>query len=126
MSSDAALAFASLWLTYLIRSLGAYLLLWFLCRLIHHPQLRFRLCGIFLGGMVAAWLGLLLLTSLSVPFRSDSTSSAIVSHLSWSWPLNRALAPPLATVLHRVSGVYGIIRTLLLLQFGPVFQHLRA
>src|SRR6266852_4478818 len=64
MSSDAALAFASLWLTYLIRSVGAYLLLWVLCRLIRYPQLRFRLCGIFLGGMVAAWLGLLLLTSL--------------------------------------------------------------
>jgi beta-lactamase regulating signal transducer with metallopeptidase domain len=126
MSSDAALAFVSLWLTYLLRSVGAYLLLWVLCRLIHHPQLRFRLCGIFLGGMVAAWLGLLLLTSLSVPFTSNSTSSAILSHSYWSWPLNPALVPPLATVLSRVPWIYVIILTLLLLQFCARFRQLRA
>src|SRR6266852_863780 len=116
MSSDAALAVASLWLTYLIRSVGAYLLLGVLCGLIRHTQLRFRLCGIFLGGMVAAWLGLLLLTSLSVPFTSNSTSSAIVSHSYWSWSLNPALVPPLATVLSRVPWIYVTILTLLLLQ----------
>ena len=126
MSSDAALAFASLWLTYLIRSVGAYLLLWVLCRLIRYPQLRFRLCGIFLGGMVAAWLGLLLLTSLSVPFTSNSTSSAIVSHSYWSWSLNPALVPPLATVLSRVPWIYVTILTLLLLQFCTRFRQLRA
>ena len=125
MSSEAALAFASLWLTYLLRSVGAYLLLWVLCRLIHHPQLRFRLCGIFLGGMVAAWLGLLLLTSLSAPFTSNSTSSAIVSHSYWSWPLNPALIPPLATVLSRVPWMYVTVLTLLLLQFCTRFRQLR-
>src|SRR5260370_25672116 len=76
--------------------------------------------------MDAAWVGLHVLTSFSVPFRSDSTSSAIGSHLSWSCPLNPALAPPLATVLQRVSWIYGIILTLLLLQFCTVFQQLRA
>src|SRR5712692_5813335 len=113
MSSDAALAFASLWLTYLIRSAGAYLLLWVLFRLIQNSHLRFRLCGIFLGGMVAAWLWLLL-TSLSVAFTSNSTSPAIVSHPYWSWPLNPALVPTLTTVLSRVPWIYMPILTLLL------------
>jgi beta-lactamase regulating signal transducer with metallopeptidase domain len=124
MSSEAALAFVSLWLTYLLRSVGAYLLLWVLCRLIHHPPLRFRLCGIFLGGMVAAWLGLLLLTSLSVPSASNSTSSAIVSHSSLSWRLNPALVPPLATVLSWVRWMYVTIFTFLLLQFCTRFRQL--
>src|SRR5260370_1588080 len=99
MSSEAALAFASLWLTYLIRSAGAYLLLWVLCRLIQNSHVRFRLCGIFLGGMVAAWLGLLLLPSLSALFASDGVGLPIVAAPPWSLPLNSALVPPLPLAL---------------------------
>src|SRR5713226_1656054 len=99
MSSRAALAFASLWLTYLIRSAGAYLLLWVLCRLIKNSHVRFRLCGIFLGGMVAAWLGLLLLPSLSTLFTSDRIALPIVPARYWSWPLDSGLVLPLTAVL---------------------------
>src|SRR6266852_6455750 len=116
MSSDAALAFASLWLTYLIRSSGAYLLLWVLCRLVRNSHLRFRLIGIFLGGTVTAWLGLLL-TSLSVAFTANSTSPSIVPHPYWSWPLNPALAPLLAAFLPRVRWIYVPVLALLLMQF---------
>jgi beta-lactamase regulating signal transducer with metallopeptidase domain len=126
MSSEAALAFMSLWLTYLLRSVGAYLLLWVLCRLIHHPQLRFRLCGVFLGGMVATWFGLLLLPSPSALFASDNVRLPIVASPYWSWPLNPALAPSLATVLSRVPWIYVTILTLLLLQFCTRFRQLRA
>src|SRR5258708_32887797 len=105
MSSDAAVELASLWLTYLIRSAGAYLLLWVLCRLVRNSHLRFRLTGIFLGGIVAAWWGLLL-TSLSVAFTANSTFPALlpllyVPHPYWSAPLIPALAPLLAAVLTR-------------------------
>ncbi len=124
MSSDAALAFASLWLTYLIRSSGAYLLLWVLCGLIQNSHLRFRLYGIFLGGMVAAWLWLLL-TSLSVAFTSNSTSPAIVPHPYWSWSLNPALVPFLAAFLTRVRWIYVPVLTLLLLQFCTRVWRLR-
>src|SRR6266849_5235120 len=110
MSSEAALAFASLWLTYLIRSAGAYLLLWVVCRLIRNSHLRFRLYGIFLGVIVAAWLGLLL-TSLPVAFMANSTSPAIVPrsyvpHPYWSWPVNPALVPFLAACLPRMRWIY--------------------
>jgi beta-lactamase regulating signal transducer with metallopeptidase domain len=125
MSSEAALAFASLWLTYLIRSAGAYLLLWVLCRLIQNSHVRFRLCGIFLEGMVAAWLGLLLLPSLSALFASDSVALPIVAAPHWSWPLNSALVPPLTTALSRAPWVYVAALTLLLLQFSSPFWHLR-
>src|SRR5712692_10027276 len=99
MSTEAVLAFASLWLTYVIRSAGAYLLLWVLCRLIQNSHVRFRLWGIFLGGMVAAWLGLLLLPSLSALFASDSVALPIVAAPHWSWPLNSALVSPLVAIL---------------------------
>src|SRR5713101_3698101 len=129
MSSDAAFAFASLWLTYLIRSSGAYLLLWVLCKLIRNSHLRFRLYGILLGGIVAAWLGLLL-TSSSVAFTANSTSPAIVPQLSvphpyWSWPLNPALAPLLAAFLPRVRWIYVPVLTFLLLKFCTRLWQLR-
>jgi beta-lactamase regulating signal transducer with metallopeptidase domain len=129
MSSDAAIELASLWLTYLIRSSGAYLLLWVLCRLIQNSHLRFRLYGIFLGGIVAAWLGLLL-TSLSVVFTSNSTSPAIVPHPLVphpyrSWPLNPALAPFLAAFLPRARWIYVPVLTFLLLQFCTHLWQLR-
>jgi beta-lactamase regulating signal transducer with metallopeptidase domain len=126
MSSEAALAFASLWLTYLIRSAGAYLLLWVLCRLIQNSHVRFRLCGIFLGGMVAAWLGLLLLPSPAALFASDSVRLPIVAAPHWSWPLNSALVPLLTTVLSRAPWVYVAVLTLLFLQFCSPFWQLRA
>ncbi len=124
MSSDAAVELASLWLTYLIRSAGAYLLLWVLCRLVRNSHLRFRLYGIFLGGIVAAWLGLLL-TSLSVAFTANSTSPAIVPHPYWSWPLNPALAPLLAAFLPRVRWIYVPVLTFLLLKFCTRLWQLR-
>jgi hypothetical protein len=57
MSSDAALAFAGLWLTYLIRSSGAYLLLWMLCRLIQNSYTSgFDYTGSFWeGGSQRGW-----------------------------------------------------------------------
>src|SRR5713101_10158660 len=124
MSSDAAFAFASLWLTYLIRSAGVYLLLWVLCRLVRNSHLRFRLYGIVLGGIVAAWLGLLL-TSLSVAFTANSTSPAIVPHPYWSWPLNPALVPFLAAFLPRVRWIYVPVLTFLLLKFCTRLWQLR-
>ncbi len=129
MSSDAAVELASWWLTYLIRSAGMYLLLWVLCRLVRNSHLRFRLCGIFLGGMVAAWLGLLL-TSLSVAFTANSTSPAIVPlpyvlHPYWSWPLNPALVPFLAAFLPRMRWIYVPVLTFLLLKFCTRLWQLR-
>jgi beta-lactamase regulating signal transducer with metallopeptidase domain len=123
MSSEVALALAGLCLTYLLRSAVAYLLLWLLCRLVPDPHPRFRLCGIFLGGMVAGWLGLLLLPGLS-PL-SDTAAFASVSGPHWSWTLNSALVPRLATVLSAAPWAYLALLCFLMLQFFFRFWRLR-
>src|SRR5579863_2429870 len=113
MSTGAALAFGSLWLTYLVRSAGAYLLLWLFCRAIHNSQVRFRLYGIFLGGMVAAWLGLLLLPSLSALFTPNGSALPIASAKQWSWALNSVWVFRLTTVLSRAPWGYATIIAIL-------------
>jgi beta-lactamase regulating signal transducer with metallopeptidase domain len=117
MSNEAALAFAGLWLTYLLRSAAAYMLLWLLCRFIQDHNLRFRLCGVFLVAMVAAWLGLLWQPSIPVPSGSDGVAVSSGSGLHWSWYINSEWAVRLATFLSRASWVYVVILSLLLLQF---------
>ena len=65
MSSETASALLSLWFTYVLQAAAGYVLLWLLCRVVRDPKFRFRLWGIFLGVMVAAWSGLLLLSRVS-------------------------------------------------------------
>jgi beta-lactamase regulating signal transducer with metallopeptidase domain len=125
MSSEVALALAGLCFTYLLRSAAAYLLLWLLCRLVQDPHLRFRLCGIFLGGMVAEWLGLLLLRGLSTLSHSDTAALASVSGPHWSWTLNSAVAPRLATVLSSAPWVYVALLCFLMLRFFFRFWRMR-
>ncbi len=123
--SEAAQAFASLWLTYLLRSAAAYLTLWMLCRLIKDSALRFRLCGLFLGGMVAAWLGLFLLPRMSAFSGSDSIALSTIASPYWSWRVNSASAPRLSAVLSCAVWAYLAILCLLLLQFFTRFLQLR-
>ena len=119
--NQAAASFVGIWLTYLLRAVVAYAIFWLICRLIRDPHLRCHLCGIFLGGMVMAWLGLLVST-LSV---SGSAANTTVSGFPWSWTLHLALAPRLAIVLSRAWWVYGAILALLVLQFCGSFWKLR-
>src|SRR5260370_15695480 len=99
MSRETASALSSLWFTYVLQSAAGYMLMWLLCRFVRDPQFRFGLCGVFLGGMVAAWLGLLLLSGLSAPVSSVSAPLAGVSETHWSWTLKFALTPHFSTVL---------------------------
>jgi beta-lactamase regulating signal transducer with metallopeptidase domain len=125
MSSEVALALAGLCLTYLLRSAAAYLLLRLLCWLVPDPHLRFRLCGIFLGGMVAGWLGLLLLPGFSALSRPHTAPLAGVSGPHWSWTLNSALVPRLATILSGAPWVYVALFCFLMLHFFSRFWRLR-
>lgn len=124
MSSTGELTIASLWLTYLLRSSGAYLLLRMLCSFVQNSRLKFRLFGAFLAVMVSAWFGLCL-TSFSVASASSSASSAIVSPAPSSWPLNPALVPFLAAFLRYVLWIYVPVLALLLLQFCTRLWQLR-
>src|ERR1035437_2417110 len=106
MDTVSGLAFASLGLTYLIRSAGAYLLLCLLCRLIASPQVRFRLCGFFLGGVSAAWIWLLLLPSLGILWPSKGTGVPVIQPGPWLLSINSAALLRFATALSYARGIY--------------------
>jgi beta-lactamase regulating signal transducer with metallopeptidase domain len=125
MNSETASALSSLWFTYVLQSAAGYILLWLLGRFVRDPQFRFRLCGVFLGGMVAAWLGLLLLSGLSAPVSPVSATPAVVSEAHWSWTLNFALTPRFSTILSGFFWAYAAILTLFLLSFCARFWQLR-
>src|SRR5580692_1282634 len=106
MSRVTASALSSLWFTYVLQSAAGYMLLWPLCRFVRDPQFRFRLRGVLLGGMVAAWLGLLLLSGLSAPVSAVSAAFAGVSESPRPWTLNFALAPHFSTILSGLCWAY--------------------
>jgi len=114
MSSESASTLSSLWFTYVLQSSAGYMLLWLLCRFVRDPQFRFRLRGVFLGGMVAAWLGLLL-SGLSAPVSSVSAARTGVSERPWSWTLNFALTHHLSTILSGLCWAYVPILAVFLL-----------
>ena len=121
---QAASLFASFWLTYLLRAVVAFAIFWLTCRFIRDPHLRFQLCGVFLGGMVMAWFGLLVRPGLPALSVSGSAASTSVSAFSWLWTLHLALAPRAAIVLSRAWAAYVAILALLLLRFGAAFWKL--
>src|ERR1700682_4005866 len=126
MSRETAAAISSLWLTYVIQSAAGYMLLWLLCQFVRDPQFRFRLRGVFLGGMVAAWSGLLLLSRVSGPVSSDGSALAGVPETHWSWTLNFALTPRFLAILSALCWAYAAILSLFLLRFCVRFWQLRA
>ena len=125
MSSGAAFAFLGLWLTYLIRSAVAYLLLWSLCRLIKSSHVRFRLCGIFLAGMAGVWLGMLLLPVFFTRLPTNRIDLPSASAPHWSLPLSSASAVRLAPVFSYAPSAYLVILTVLSLRFLTRFWQLR-
>src|SRR5579859_1000807 len=126
MSNETASALSSLWFTYVLQSAAGYVLLWLLCRFVRDPQFRFRLCGVFLGVMVAAWLGLLLLPSLSFPASTVSAALAGPSEKPWSWTFNFALTPHFSAILRVLCWAYASILALFLLSFCAQFWQLRS
>src|SRR5882724_1942182 len=125
MNSETASELSSLLLTYVVQSAAGYMLLWLLCRFVRDPQFRFWLSGVFLGGMVATWLGLLLLSRLSAPVSPVSAAHAGVSVAHWSWTLNFALTPRFSTILPGLCWAYAAILALFLLSFCARFWQLR-
>jgi beta-lactamase regulating signal transducer with metallopeptidase domain len=123
--NEAASSLASVWLTYLLRSIAAYAILWLICRFIRGPNLRFQLCMVFLGGMAMAWFGLLVWPDLPAAPASSSAANTSVSDFHWLWTLHIALTPRLAIVLSRAWWAYVAILVLLLLRFCASFWKLR-
>lgn len=111
MSSESALAHASLLLTYLLKTSAVYLLLSVLARFIRNSQVRFWLHGLFQGAAVMAWvcvLGSFFLPALS--FQPGITSEALPSKHLLMWTINSARLPALAKDLSLTFWSYlGII-----------------
>jgi len=125
MSRETASAIASLWLTYVLQSAAGYMLLCLLCRFVRDPQFRFRIRGVFLGGMVAAWLGLLLQSRLSPPVSSVGAALVGVSETHWPWTLNFGLTPRFLAILSGLGWAYAAVLSLFLLSFCARFWQLR-
>jgi len=125
MSSETASALSSLWFTYVLQSAAGYMLLWLLCRFVRDPKFRFQLCGFFLGGMVAAWLGLLLLFRLSASVASVIAAFPGVSETRRSWTLNFDLTPHRSTILSGLCWTYVAVLALFLLSSCAQFWQLR-
>src|SRR5215471_323583 len=125
MSRETALALSSLCFTYVLQAAAGYILWWFLCRFIRDPKFRFRLWGVFLGGMVAAWLGLPLLSRLSAPSASANAAVPGASETHWSWALNFDLTPHSSTILSGLCWTYVAIVALCFLGFCVRFWQLK-
>jgi beta-lactamase regulating signal transducer with metallopeptidase domain len=121
MSSESALSFSALFLSYLLKSAAAYLCLWMLSRCIRNSQLRFLLHALFLGGIVASWCWLLVLPYLpSLPVRGVSIAH-IAAARRFSWTLSAASVTPLARGVSVALSAYVVVLGLLLLRFCTYF-----
>ncbi len=78
MSSESALSFSALFLSYLLKSAAVYLCLRVLSRYIRNSQVRFLLYALFLGGLVASWVWVLV--SLYLPAMPATEVS--IAHLA--------------------------------------------
>ena len=125
MSSETASALSSLWFTYVLQSAAGYMLLWLLCRFVRDPKFRFSCADSFLGGMVAAWLGLLMLFRLSASVASVIAAFPGVSETHRSWTLDFDLTPHLSTILSGLCWTYVAVLALFLLSFCAQFWQLR-
>jgi len=115
MSSESALAHASLLLTYLLRTSAVYLLLSLLSRFIRNSHVRFWLHGLFLGGAVTGWLCVLLsLTLPGVFLHAGSTPEALPPKHLLAWSVSSGGLPPLARGLSLAFSSYIVIVMLLL------------
>lgn len=115
MSSESALASASLLLTYLLKISAVYLLLSVLARFLRNAHVRFWLQGLFLGAAVTFWLYVLLSFGLPAPFPESGVAAADLplQHLL-AWTVSFATVPALAKDLSLAFWSYVAIVMLLL------------
>src|SRR5215469_2344241 len=115
MSSESALAHASLLLTYLLRTSAVYLLLSLLSRFMRSCHVRFWLHGLFLGAAVTVWLCVLLSFSLPTLFLQTGITPEVLPlrHLL-AWTVSSTTMPHLVKGLSLAFWSYAAIVILLL------------
>src|SRR5215831_14248954 len=115
MSSESALAQASLLLTYLLRTSPVYLLLSLVSRFIRNSHVRFWLHGLFLGAAVTVWLCVLLSFTLpGLSLQAGTTPEALPPKHLLVWTISSVTLPHLAKGLSLAFWSYLAIVMLLL------------
>jgi beta-lactamase regulating signal transducer with metallopeptidase domain len=125
MSIEAATAIAGMCFSYLLRFAAAYLFVQLFCRFVKDPQIRFRLWGIFLAGMVVAGLELLVLSAGPALTAPASAKFAGASDAHWLWTFTPVVTARFATVVSRLRWAYVLLVAILLLRFSARFWQLR-
>src|SRR5438128_4097377 len=109
MSSESALSFSALFLSYLLKSAVAYLCLWLLSRCIRNSQIRFLLYALFLGGLVASWVWVLVSPYLPAMPATEVSIAHIASARRFSLSLSVAMGTGVARGLSGVLSAYVVV-----------------
>ena len=126
MSSESALSFSALFLSYLLKSSTAYLCLWVLSRCIRNSQVRFLLYALFLGGLVASWVWVFVSPYLPAMPVTEVSIAHIASARRFSLSLSVAVAKGLSRVLSAHVVVVAFLLLRLFRHFWRVKSLLRA
>src|SRR6266700_6044854 len=126
MSSDSALSFSALFLSYLLKSSAAYLCLWVLCRCIRNSQVRFLLYALFMGGLVASWVWVFMSPYLPAIPATEVSIAHIASARRLSLSVSVAMGTAIAKSLSRVLLTYVVVIAFLLLRFFGHFWRVKS
>ena len=116
MSSESALSFSALFLSYLLKSSTAYLCLWVLSRCIRNSQVRFLLYALFLGGLVASWVWVF----VSPYLPAMPVTEVSIAHIASARRFSLSLSVAVAKGLSRVLSAYVVVVAFLLASEIPL------
>ncbi len=125
MSSESALSFSALFLSYLLKSAAAYVCLRVLSRCIRNSQVRFLLYALFLGGLVATWVWMFVSPYLPSFSATEASIGPVASARHFSWTLNAAAVVAVARGVPGALWAYLVVLGFLLLRFVANFWRVR-
>jgi beta-lactamase regulating signal transducer with metallopeptidase domain len=125
---DGSLTSLSIWITYCVQVVFAYLTTLCICSFIRNPRTRVRMWGGFLFLTIAAWLVLWMPSRAanSVHFRLTSTSLPATSSLHLALPMKTIWASYVAKLAPTAWRVYVILLLALLLHLLVKSMQLRS
>jgi beta-lactamase regulating signal transducer with metallopeptidase domain len=124
---DGSLAGLSIWITYCVQVVFAYLTTLCICSFIQNPRARVRMWGCFLFLMIAAWLLLWVSSRLNpVHFVLSSTSLPPTSNLHVALPVKTVWASYVAKLAPAAWRLYGLVLSALLVHLLLKSMQLRS
>ncbi len=125
---DGSLAGLSIWITYCVQVVFAYLTTLCICSFIQNPRGRVRMWGCFLFLTIAAWLLLWVPSRAADPvhFVLSSTSLPPTSNLHLALPVKTVWASYVAKLAPAACGVYALVLLALLLHLLLKSMQLRS